>query len=188
MYNGKVAIAISGLIASGKTTIAHKLADKLNAKYGSFGKTLRAIAIAQGLKNERHVLQRLGEEWIERRCAKFCELTLAEANWTSQDSLVIEGLRHVQALEALKHLLRPIKLILVYIDADDTLRAKRLMDAGLDSQELKRLDSHSTEIQVQSVLKQMADYVVISNESPENIVSNIILYIDSIENTQQNNT
>ncbi len=188
MHNGKVAIAISGLIASGKTTIAHRLADKLNAKHGSFGKTIRAIAIAQGLKNERHVLQRLGEEWIEQRCAKLCELTLAEANWTSQDNLVIEGVRHVQALETLKHLLRPIKLTLVYIDADDTLRAKRLMDAGLDSQEIKILDSHSTEIQVQTVLKQMADYVVISNDSPETAVSKIISYIDSLENRQQNNT
>ena len=168
-------LAFSGSINSGKTTLSQEIASKLDWKKTSFGDYVRSIAEQKRVKQSRENLQQLGEEEIESDCQNFCNNVLSFANWEKGENLIIDGIRHEEVLDNLKTITSPSNVYLIYIHLDLKNRKQRSQNS---ESVLKKYDSHSTERQVSSILPTIADLVIDGNKKIEEIVSEIIEWVN----------
>src|SRR5262245_8749461 len=95
-------LCLAGGIGSGKTELASRLASRLAWPWVSFGNHVRAVAKDRGLPETREQLQALGEELIGRDLDGFCLAVLGQAHWHEGASIIVEGIRHAEALGALR--------------------------------------------------------------------------------------
>jgi cytidylate kinase len=155
------AIAFSGRIKSGKSSLSSEVATRLNWQRVSFGDQARKIAVIQGLdQNDRSVLQHVGAAQVEANQRGFCQDVIAQAaGWTRAEGLVIDGLRHVEVGAQLARLVAPLRLRLVYVETADDVRETRVSGAD-GAQLLNQWESHSTETQVPRRLRDVADLIV----------------------------
>jgi dephospho-CoA kinase len=169
-----VVIGFSGRIASGKSAISKALAADMGCRRVSFGDYVRKVAAERGLAPSREVLQSLGEELEAADVNRFCRAVIDLAEWQSGSSLVIDGIRHVQVLESLRRLVEPTPLILVFVEADDSLRISRLAERGEgEDGRLGSVESHSTEQDVIEGLPQLADIRLSADESTASAVATL---------------
>jgi cytidylate kinase len=168
-------ICLSGAPGSGKTTIAKALTAHTGFQFGSFGDYVRARAREQGLSTERDSLQRLGQSLVDQGPQNFCKATLDWLEWAPPRGLILEGLRHVSIYEALRTLVHPIQVFLVYIEVDRNLQRARLKSRS--GEELSEaLTTDPTEREVSS-LRNRADLVVSSPDTSESAVAAIVSWI-----------
>lgn len=170
-------IGFSGKIKSGKTTVAKAVASELGIAHASFGNYVRSVALQRGLdENDRDVLQVVGTSLIQSGWTDFCIAVLEAANWNEGDSIVVDGIRHERAITTLKEITKPQSFRLVYVEVEDELRFKRL---GKDSFDTAKMDAHSTENEVKSTLKSMADKCVDGSGDVDLIVVEICEFMRS---------
>jgi len=152
-------IGFAGSIASGKSTLSAAVARELGWVRASFGNSVRDEARQRGLDPvSREVLQALGAELIEAGWRQFCWSLLQRAGWHPGQNLVIDGVRHVKAVETLRSQVNPATFHLIYLDVPDGIREQRLYERGIGLQEQRQvIDWHSTEIEVQTALAAIAD-------------------------------
>lgn len=173
-----IIVGFSGPTSSGKTTFSSEISRILECKKISFGDYVRKVATERSIEHARENLQNLGAHLIqELGYETFCRNVLNMANWSQRDCLIIDGIRHVEVLNTLKTLTKPSKFLLVYIDIDLEKREERLKNQGLVKEDVKKIDSHSTEIQVQSDLKKYSDIIVDGTLSVEEGIKKILDYI-----------
>jgi len=154
-----VALGVSGRIGSGKTTLAHALAERLACSHASFGQYVRSVAEGRRLDSEdRRVLQDLGEELIAGGWESFCGAVLQSAGY-SDGSVVVDGIRHTEAIDTMSRILDPLPWRLVAIDIDQGMRSKRLREGGIDMDDVRRAEAHPNEREVDAVLRR-ADYTI----------------------------
>ncbi len=166
------AIAISGRIGSGKSTIATQLAVALRRPHVSFSAEIRATAAACGLSLEREQLQRLGDRLISEGWAEFCARVLAQAG-SCPAPPIIEGVRHLQAIKVLRGMLSPDELAVVYLDVQEESRVSRLCERGDTASDVEAAERHSSEQEL-TLIRQHANIVVV-NEAPVDVVVEEIL-------------
>jgi dephospho-CoA kinase len=167
-------IGFSGRIASGKSAISKALAADIGCQRVSFGDYVRKVAAERGLGSTREVLQSLGEELETADVSRFCRAVIDLAEWQSGSSLVIDGIRHVHVLESLRSLVEPTPLILVFVEADDSLRTSRLAERGEgEDVRLGSVESHSTERDVLEGLPQLADIRLSAEDSTARAVARL---------------
>ena len=156
----QAAVGISGRIGSGKTTFAESLSERLGCPHASFGKYVHSVAIEQGLDaGERQVLQTLGEDLIATvGWHDFCNAVLEYAGYQS-GSVVIDGVRHVDAIATLRELTAAVPWYLVAIDVDEAEIGRRRTSRGDDLASIARSESHRNEAQVGDV-RALADIIV----------------------------
>jgi cytidylate kinase len=160
-------IAFAGRMGAGKSSVSAALAADLGWKFASFGRFVRKTATSRGVEHTRESLQTIGEELEASDPARFCRTVLDDAEWHPAESVVVEGIRHVSILDALKSLVAPQKVFLVYLEAPDELRRARLQERGAqEAHYLARAETHSTERDVIAELPQLAD-LVLSTEAAE---------------------
>jgi cytidylate kinase len=171
-----IVIGFSGGISSGKSTLSKSVANSLDIVRVSFGDRVRAIAREMGLSESREQLQALGESLIDKDLNQFCLSVLAQAEWRSSQSLIVDGIRHLQVLEMLRKLVDPLPMLLVYVRTEEAVRAERqLRREGMEQKQLQYIDNHSTETQVHNVLQNHSDLTVDGSQSVEE-ASQIILH------------
>ncbi|GAP96587.1 AAA family ATPase [Leptolyngbya sp. NIES-2104] len=157
-------LAFSGSIASGKSTLSEELAKVLQWSRVSFGDYVRSVARSQGLTESREVLQAIGADLVERDLEGFCRAVLAQAGWQVGQPIIIDGIRHVKALDSLRKIVAPMKLYLIFVAVDEATRSVRLLERGVTSMEkYQHLEQDSTEQQVKAALAHTADLVIDSN-------------------------
>lgn len=152
-------IALSGKIASGKSTVASEFAKEVGWPCVSFGDYVRSVAQSRGLPESRETLQEIGDRFIRTNLEDFCKSVLNQADWKPGQSLVIEGVRHAEVNILLRNLVAPSRYFLAYLKVDDDLRKQRLRREGIDDRELIHVETHPTEEQVTRVLPHIADYI-----------------------------
>jgi dephospho-CoA kinase len=154
-------ICFSGGIGSGKTEVSRRVAAQLGWTRASFGDYVRGVALARGLAGDRAELQAIGEELVAGGIISFCRSVLADARWSAGLPLVVDGIRHLEALEAVRQLVAPLVVALVHLGTPDEVRIARLMKSRPeDAEQIGDLDKHSTEIQVKQSLPSVADLVL----------------------------
>jgi adenylate kinase family enzyme len=165
-----VVIAVSGSLRSGKTTLARALAETLGCPRASFGDYVRSKAQEAGLGHDRATLQDLGEQLIEiEGWRAFCENTIALAGAGAHTvPLVVDGVRHVTALDALRELFAPVRVVLAHVDAgDEQARITRLEDDATYERPLEAIEAHSTERDAKQLLPDQADLHVSASDGVE---------------------
>lgn len=174
-------LALAGSIGSGKSTLAQGVSRTLSWPYVSFGDYVRAVAQRQGLPLSREVLQSVGAALIKEGWEQFCQAVLAQANWKPGQSLVVDGIRHVEAIDTLGCLVAPSKLLLVLITLDQSTREARLRGRGITHESLQILDAHPSEAQVQALLPQRADMILDGAKPVETLLQDIVTWIQQYQ-------
>ncbi|OLD57817.1 MAG: hypothetical protein AUI54_01330 [Acidobacteria bacterium 13_1_40CM_2_56_5] len=155
-------IAISGMPGAGKTTLGKALAKRLNAKFASFGEYVRAEANRLGLGDpSRADLQNLGLNLIKDPL-KFCRGVLDASGYQRGDILIVDGIRHISALEALRSTVNDQEVKLIYVESPREVRIARLGN----SESTAKVDTHPVESETELHVKAAAD-LLITAANPE---------------------
>lgn len=158
-----IVIGFSGRQASGKTTVSTEVAARLAWPRVSFGDYVRAVASRRGTSHSPEALQEIGVSLIEELSwEEFCRRVIAQVDWSVGQPLVIDGIRHAEALETLRQLALRTTLLHVHITVSDVARQARitLRASGNSHAVSERDEAHSTEIQVATILPRIADLVI----------------------------
>jgi dephospho-CoA kinase len=157
-----VVVAFCGGVGSGKTKLSKEVASELRCRYVGFGDWVRSVALGRRLPVAREALQELGASLIaELGLDGFCRSALAHGGWACGESVVIDGVRHLEILETLRRLVAPSRVNLVFVQVDWKTQEERLRQRGsVEPDLLSETESHPTEVQVASILAGAADLVV----------------------------
>lgn len=178
-------LGFAGSIASGKSTLSIEVASSLGWQRVSFGDYVRTVAQRQGLGESREVLQAVGATLVNQGMEQFCKAVLAQVDWEPGQPLVVDGIRHAEILSTLRRLVAPSELLLVFVAVNKSTREARLIERGLTHQETlylrqeqwQQFEAHSTEAQVQTVLRAIADFTVDSTQKIEELVKEIVMWV-----------
>lgn len=180
-----VVLAFSGKIASGKSTLSLEVSKALDWKRASFGDYVRIVARSQGLEPSREVLQDLGES-LAKTPDEFCRAILAHSGWRSGEPLVIDGVRHREIVDALRRIVAPLELRLIFVDIGDEQRRERLtLEGDVDLDKMPQIEKHSTEKQVRNILPDLADLRVSTEKGVGEVVREIVSWVHYAENTSR---
>ncbi len=174
-----VVIAVSGPIGSGKTTLSRALAKQLDCKHTSSGDYFRQLALESGQNpGDRRLLQHLGEQQVGLSPDHLCRELLRKANWRPGDeSLIIDGIRHIEVLDVLRQVVAPLRIFLVYVQRD-RMRSHSV-SARIGKRSLALFDAHSTEIQTDA-LRSSADIIVSGDNEVTSVVERVLQSIGGI--------
>lgn len=174
-----IVLAFAGAIGAGKSAISTEVAAALGWPRTGFGDYIREEARRQGLDpSSREVLQTVGEALIAAGWVPFCQRVLYRAAWAPGQSLVIDGIRHVKAVETLRTLVVPAKLRLIYLEASDAVREPRLRQKGIvDDEGRRQNEAHSTEVEVPTLLPSLADYRVGTDMARDTVVRQLLSWL-----------
>jgi len=153
-------ICISGKIASGKTYVSKQLVERNDWSRCSTSEYLRYLLGKQGVSNPtRERLQEQGEEEMKRGWKAFAKSFIQFAlNNNPKDVLVVDGVRHIEFLEEVKHLIRPQKCLLIYLESSDEIIKNRLNERGeTDIDYSRRAEGNQCELAC------LADYTSMGN-------------------------
>ncbi len=169
-----VVLGFSGEIASGKSHISSAMAQTLKAPRASFGDYVRLEAQRRGLTASREILQDVGAQLISEGWEKFCQSVISSTSWQPSQNLVIDGVRHIEAISTIRSLIQPMVLFHIFVEVDDSIREKRLLTKGIiNKEQLAKLESHSTEVQVKTRLRSIADLIVDGSREEKDLVQEI---------------
>ena len=133
------------------------------------------MAAARGIPEEGDALQNLGESLIrELSFEGFCRAVIEESQWVSGESLVVDGIRHVNAYDAIKVIVAPVQARLFFVDVPREVRQVRAQNRGRsDRTDLTKADTHSTEKEVHGALKTLADHVLDGTVVLETLIARV---------------
>lgn len=161
-----VLVAVAGPMGSGKTSIASALAHATKGRRVSFGDAVRAEAKRRCLPTDRRGLQDLGEILIGEGWASFVELVLAGIS-DDIEVVVVDGVRHREAVSALGAFASNRRLVLLYVNSDVKARQRRLNSRdGMTAADYRLASAHRIELEVQG-LRNLAHVVVDNNDLPD---------------------
>jgi dephospho-CoA kinase len=171
-------IAFSGKLGSGKTTISNATATALGWPRVAFGDYVRKVVREKALAETRENLQKVGTEILEADPRGFCDAVLSSGTWTREQSLIIDGLRHVRTIDIIKELISPAKLKIVSISATDATRLKRLEQrTQADASSIISIEAHSSEQEVALILGNLADLVIDGEKRVDVLVAEVTEWI-----------
>lgn len=177
--DGKLVLGLSGRIRAGKSTLTSALAQRLGWPTASFGHFVRSQAIRRQIGEDRDTLQALGEELISTLgWHEFCERMLGHAGLSpSTEPCIIEGIRHVEALQTLRGIFSPWPVYLVHVQTSEPQREVRLQRDGISPEQAAKWSQHSTERDVLDALPALADLSVASDGSPDGAVEQVLSWL-----------
>lgn len=151
----KAVICLSGGIASGKTTVAQALAKRFpNVAVRSFGDVVRQQARGQEKALDRAALQEVGLSLVQAGWQAFIGALLQNVS-QSIDVLIVEGIRHVEAVDELRRRRLSDRVLTVYLKVGFAVQEQRLRERG----ESSASRSHAVESSLAEV-EATADVVV----------------------------
>lgn len=176
-----VIACFAGQIGSGKTTYAKALAREMGAIYINFGDIIRKIAANQGKDKYRETLQKIGQDILINKGAYNLVSSLDDyyADIKSGKSIVFDGVRHREVLDAINRTFGESKLLFVKSkELERWERYNKRTNEALTLHDFKKVCSKPVESEIYSLLDN-ADYVIDNNNSTclEETIGNICLML-----------
>jgi len=161
-------ITLAGPIGSGKSSLARSVAAALGAPSAGFGDYVRARATEAGLDaGSRRVLQDLGHDLVEADARGFLDAALDWSGHQAGRDLVLDGLRHMAILDALRA--REAEsldtLFLLYLDTPVEVRQARIAARGVSLADMQTAEAHPAERDLNEHLRAAAD-VILPGDAP----------------------
>jgi cytidylate kinase len=130
-------ILIAGPVRSGKSTLAKRVADRFGGIRVSFGEAVRQRTQITGLPDERSFWQQVGEEWVARDPQGLCDAVLGPA--AGNALVVVDGVRHRKVHDLLQANAQRRQVVMVFVDADVSVRHDRLASDGLNDEAVSQV-------------------------------------------------
>lgn len=169
-------IGITGTIGSGKGTVVEYLKTKGFQHYSARSIFLAELA-KRGLKNDRNAMRQIANELRRTYGPAYIAETLFQEAETAGGNAVIESLRTVGEIEALKKL--SSSFVLLAVDADPKTRYERILKRGNETdqvsfeefieQELIESEGKNEWAQNLPACIESADAVIMNNGSMEEL-------------------
>lgn len=154
-----VVIAFSGAIGSRRTELAGAVAEALDwprVKFSDFVK--EQIRAEGGDPEDRFLLQRVGQQFVQHRLREFVSGVLAmQPAWEADGNLVVDGLRHTEVRLELLNQIGDSSLFYVHVNVDPRRREEGASLRGIEQQVLYKHDQALTEAQISRILPAYAD-------------------------------
>lgn len=156
-----LSVALSGRIASGKTSLAKMLSDRLGIRRISFGSAVRHMLPAsrdptRGQLQDcgQRIMEAHGPEWLLRRALEQHDITLS-----CGVRAIFDGVRHVSMVTEIRRISR-VSCVL-FVDARPDVRLARYMSRsrGGDAKAFRKADGHRVEAELGRVRRE-ADLVI----------------------------
>ncbi len=177
-------ITISGKAGSGKSTIAKLLSEKLNLKHYSIGDLMRAMATEKGLSLLEFNKMAEKDTSIDFGLDnKLKELSKTKDNFVVDGRLTAFFIPHAQ--------------VKVFLDADDKVRAQRILNdrrqhekskslketiANIKKREKSEKERYQKYYGVNYLDKKLYNYIIdTSNMAPNEVVDKIIKFVKEKE-------
>jgi dephospho-CoA kinase len=175
-------VGLAGPIGSGKTSVALGVASALECPVVSFGNYVRELAAQTGRGNSREVFQEISEQLMASLGPHgLTRNVLASQVWDRKHSLVVDGIRHPEVVVALREEAAPLPVILVYLDVRSKIRHERLVARdNLSAREIDGFEVHSTERDVGTRVRALADVVVTADGQVDGTVARVMNAIYSV--------
>jgi cytidylate kinase len=175
-------ITLSGAIGSGKSTLATALAAARGAPRAGFGDYVRHLAAGLQLDtSDRTVLQDLGHQRVETDARAFLDGALAWGGHRPGADLILDGLRHMKMLDALRA--RAVDLhdpvVLIYLDTPLAERHARVATRGVTLEQMTADEQHPAELDLYVRLKSAADFVLAGTGSPQAMATEALALLTS---------
>ena len=153
-------LAFAGGLGAGKSALTNAVAQKIGWARASFGDHVREVAhVARRDCKDRSELQRLGQALILTNPDGFVENVVKRAG--NAEHIVLDGLRHVEALFTLRKKYHRATIKLVYLDAPSDVRRERYIGREhVERRLLARYEQDITEAQISRILPQYADLTI----------------------------
>lgn len=174
-------ILISGKIGSGKTYWAEKISQMFKCKRNSFSDYLKLICVKEKLEVNRVNLQKIGQFVIDNQFEDFMKY-IALNNFTNNDVLVVDGLRHKECIDYFKSVIKNV----IHININPSEEFRRYNIVLRDGQYNEQLDKSETEKQSEE-LKEYCNYIINEYTDERDVfkfINNSIKY--EIQNCQMN--
>lgn len=169
-------VAFAGRIASGKSAVSRAVADHYAVDRVSFGDAVRTEAKRRRLGESRTILQEVGDELVGDGWDAFCARVIGQVKWDGGRSLVVDGVRHVGAVEALRRIGGSASFVLVFIETPWERRVEWLAERGVSAPAAIAADSHPNESELDDVMSQ-ADLVVANNTDLDSVLAAVVAFV-----------
>lgn len=166
-------LVLVGRIASGKTSTAHFIAERLpNVHVVTVSSVLRQLAARRGVDgSSRAALQHFGLELVEREPAVLAQAIAARA--PDEGTLVLDGLRSAVILTLLRDVFEG-SFLSAYLDVPAVVRKARYeAQLGVDVAEFEHIDAHPIEAEVEG-MRTLTDVEVDASLPVEDVGDQII--------------
>jgi len=156
-------VAVAGPIGAGKSAVADRIARVLGAPRRSFGGAVRGRALELGIPTDRESLQTLGDQMIATEgWDAFCRRVVGDVATT----VVVDGVRHIGALDALARIAAGGHFAIVFIEAAPELCRYRVAERdGTSGTEFDAANSHPNEREVPLVKQRTDPDLVLANDT-----------------------
>jgi cytidylate kinase len=161
----KSILCLSGAMASGKTTISRALAEHWTyAEVRSFGDVVRARARTDGRPVSRESLQQIGLQLVAEGWDAFVHALVHDVS-PETDLLIVDGIRHVGAVEAIRGTFTGASVSTVHLRITGQVAVSRMRERG----ESPAVRAHEVEGELAEV-ERRAEVVVSGSLPPATIV------------------
>ena len=169
MTDQGIAIAFSGAIGSGKSSVSSEVQRMLGWPRVSFGEYVKKKVKGLGLdETDRAVLQRVGQGLVVSDLNGFVAGVLGQSpSWRRAPGVIVDGLRHAEVRDQLRIAVAPwaLKLVIVKVD-EDTRLARAQKEKAIELHVLSHYDRDITEAQVTKILPGLADVEIDNSLTP----------------------
>lgn len=172
-------LGTSAPMGAGSSDVIRRAAESLNVRYASFGKYVSKEADKRGLAISRETLQDLGQSLVDSDVQGFCSNVLQECGWQSGTPLVIDGVRHLRVLDALKTIVEPCKFAPVFLNigSHDTRWTKTELP---HTKPLDQLAKHPTEHEL-AALRERAGVIISCEQAIDKVIGHIEKFVRLLE-------
>ena len=94
--------------------------------------------------------------------------------------MVIEGVRHTRIIPVLRRLVAPSAFVLAFLEVPDkVLRERRSLDERSGDGNWNQIETHSTEMEVTTNLKSLADLVLDASKPVATLVKEAVSFLEA---------
>jgi dephospho-CoA kinase len=167
--NNQIAIGLSGLLSSGKTT-SGEILEKFGFAYGRYSMVIASLVKGQNNEVNRKTTQEMGEYVNKEKGQRWLGNELLKL-LPEYKNLVIDGLRFLEDYLFLKEKFGN-RFFHIHLTADLEIRKQRYNNQKKNNVPFEEANSHPVENEV-SKLQDFADLVISNNGSISNLESKL---------------
>lgn len=167
------AIVISGLICSGKTTLANHYSNKYHWDKISFGSYIKSIAEKRQVPQNRHNLQHIGYEVFKNNDPRDFLIQVINFNKPNSYIHIYDSIRHLDMLSEVQKYYEDA--LIFYIKVDENIRYDRYIKKygeNITFPQFKKINEHPIEKGISEMVSK-SDYIFDGSRKTNDLIDEV---------------